>query len=1206
MSSLPPPLLYEPYRAVDEPPANDSPPFDTCLDDSTGSPITLTRTVPETPPKSTAPTICRNPQTPPPADVGSAAPPDRAAVSALSDSLSTPGSSLCSPLLSLMGTSVIDLLDADPRPSFVVSLASPATDTYTTDAAHPPSEADGSSNASGVLAPYIVYGNPALNSSPLLREIVAPGESHRVGNWIVITADAANGHSGALPAVHHLGVFWTRLVLGGGLFIVFSANVPMPVEAAVRTEPPAHPPVPAIRLPTLSPVRYVPPETAATSATTTTTTTKATAIPASQAATPHVNWKHLHPYIPAPPTLAYLSPYKSSPHLTYGTLPTVSPNWTAAPFPGSANMAPAAGGTGRREDGSYESPPRGKNRQYSHHLEAVADLVPIGLLALDPEENVCFANQSWYRIMGAPPTPEGTVVQWDHFFQFIEEEYQPALLHSFEQIVRVPSISFGFRVKRHGNETITSADQSSGSTQVLATSTVERDTEGNLVRVIICLREIIEEYRSITAAADLYAQQANNLRCMTEYATVGLYDMDIEGRLRDANRVFIEMCGMDIEEGDNLAMGIVKPWLWCVIDEDRSLVNTSINTIVAGGEYQSMEVRLSKPWTIDDGAGNRIEAPRWIDATMLPIKDAKGNVISITGCATDVSLRKWQLERERQVKEEAIESRRQQENFVDVTSHEIRNPLTVIMHCADAVLESLKRICDLAAQDREPMAGSRVVAAESESVTLQKALVDDAIDYTEIIVGSALHQKSIVDDILTMSKLDSDLLTVTAVTVDPIEIVRSTLWMFEVQARQQSISLNMVLARSFKDLVVDYFDLDPSRLKQILINLLTNALKFTCSGDMADGSIGPMGSSVFLIFEVKDTGEGLTKEGRDTLFQKFVQVNSTTHVKHGGSGLGLFISKRLAELQNGAIGVASQLGVGSTFTFYIEAYISPRGVVPEVLTPAEAAKKALAVGLSAPRERNADESTAVLSPGLSQASPEAATKGTTRSARNSITKTSETQREATEAAPDKAILDNNGQHEPLTTKATSIISGDAQLAVISETPPEVRGVLLVEDNMVNQKVTRRYFEKGGFSVQVAGNGLEAMEKIQQSDRCVPGSFPISVVLMDMEMPVQGGLECTQNIRALEATGMFSGGRIPVVMITGNARPGQIADARAAGCDDVVIKPFQMQQLYEHIQLIIRMLWEKDRHMLAQREGEAAVAAAEVGVDAEASLQEQEL
>ena len=1344
--------------------------------------------------------------------------------------------------------SLTDLLDVDPRPTLVLSLAPPA--------------------------PRAVYANPAFSSTGL--------SSAQDALWPDVESTTAS-----LPPVTHRGYSWTRSVLRSGQYAVISADHTTSVPAAVPTT--AAIAAPAVNTtdsaPSLHPLQHTepltPPASAVflppledestkndTPAATTTHTPDATpdATPEETAATTSESF-----------FAENRSPRRDTKDSNYLDLdqfeaitdfmPVGMCVVDAAGNIASANLAwhhilgCAWPPTGADADATAaintDTPPGGLVMTSAQFLSYVED---------EDQELVqnCFTNGTLvptstfgfrvkkYRLKGPKNAPH----QEDSASAIATPSRPPPVPHfPHSQDASTPKKSASFPVAgssanqphqiqthtqthnqievprapvRRDSLVLSSAasapDEAARDSHVLATTHSETDADGNLLRVLVCLRDITE-HQHIAEAADRHARQANNLRRMAEFATVGMYDMDVDGRLRGANKVFYEMCGIQTDATDtaeHLSEECMRPWINCILDEDQHMIEACFQrlfggphdaskdsshvdhwTVVEAGaneygvdedtddeddkagsgsgsgnsdgnsngngnnnsndddaatkteaetDYQTVELRFKTPWTTDDGSGGRIVAPRWVEVSFLPVRDADGRVQSITGCLTDISLRRWQLERERQVKEEAIESKRQQENFVDITSHEIRNPLTVIMHCGDAVLESLTRLREDVREDK------------------QRAMLDDVIDSAEIIVSSALHQKAIVDDILTMSKLDSNLLAVTPVTVDPIEIVRSTLRMFEVQARQQHIQLRMTIDPSFyKELPVaaspplsplpsipadtavaavtapfaprtPFLVFDPSRVKQILINLLTNALKFTQSvvvreitttvsvsrsrptdancavsflppppdlklapaygGPGGPGSRGrgpgrgrgrsrgtgtnstsnspspsspsssstattataatpsrttprttatPLrGDSVFLIFEVRDTGEGLTKEGVDSLFQKFVQADSSTHVKHGGSGLGLFISKRLAEIQNGAIGVASKCGVGSTFVFYIEAYIAPPSAVPEILSPGEAAKIALAAGLgnaaggmnvtpaaSAPAvavaEHAKKEGAAPLLTAINVASlpsplaiaptimsPLFSQDGqpTTMTTAKNRSDSHTSQSAVVHAVPDTfatsdappasvgsptapptpttatdsptvpvpvstvAYADPPMQAAPQSPVSASPAVCQGQLAAVSATPPEIHGVLLVEDNIVNQKVTRRYFEKLGFNVEVAANGVEAMESIRASDRCVPGSFPISVVLMDMEMPVQDGLTCTRHIRALEATGAFAGGRMPVLMITGNARPEQIADARAAGCDDVVVKPFQMHLLFEHIKLVMHTLWANEVRALA--------------------------
>lgn len=224
-------------------------------------------------------------------------------------------------------------------------------------------------------------------------------------------------------------------------------------------------------------------------------------------------------------------------------------------------------------------------------------------------------------------------------------------------------------------------------------------------------------------------------------------------------------------------------------------------------------------------------------------------------------------------------------------------------------------------------------------------LLENCLDAAQTVLYCAQHQKSIVDDILTLSKLDSKLLLITPVLSYPVSIIKHTLKMFEVQLSTFNIEchFNNNLPA---DNVGRAFLLDPSRLMQILINLVTNAIKFTkneatrkvtvtlgasltrptasAQGIEYFPMLNPVRTTesagdVFLQLAVADTGCGLRSHEKEDIFRRFAQASPRTHVQYGGSGLGLFICRKIVEMHNGQIGVASRPTGGSTFAFYITA-----------------------------------------------------------------------------------------------------------------------------------------------------------------------------------------------------------------------------------------------------------------------------------------------
>ncbi|KAK4466701.1 putative signal transduction histidine-protein kinase [Cladorrhinum samala] len=860
-------------------------------------------------------------------------------------------------------------------------------------------------------------------------------------------------------------------------------------------------------------------------------------------------------------------------------------------------------------------------------FEAVAEFVPVGMCFNDPQGNITYANDAWYKITGCPPG--ACPIANEEFLMRVKEEDRGVISAAFEKLTTEKSnyTEFEFRVKKHPDLPLIRKSPSFEKAgldlvfmdepterYVLAITRAERAQDGTIIRILTCLTDVTVHRRTAEEAVRR-AQQAENLTRIAEFATVGMYDMDLEGRLISANNVFFEMCGLEKVDLDKV--NVIKPWELSVVEEHHSLLTEKIAKMVAEDKVQNVEVRLKTEWAAEDG---KLTLPRWVQTTLMPVRSSEGVIQSFTGCLSDVSLQKWQLETEKERKEEAIESKRQQENFIDMTSHEMRNPLSAIIHCADAITATLNKVQEILGGSHrglgEDLAGN-YTQDDDWNAEVQECL-ESSIDSAETIVRCVQHQKCIVDDILTMSKLDSKLLTITPITVDPIIMVQEALKMFEVEARRVDINLSMVVDQSYRDLKITYLDFDPSRLKQVLINLLTNALKFTKTGPTRNVSVAISASlsrpteatskvrfiprtetdsneeydcnndsnnssnsnnnnnnnngndngrdPVFVMFEVQDTGQGLSDEEKKSLFQRFVQASSRTHVKYGGSGLGLFISRRLTELQGGQIGVASQPGVGSTFAFYIEAYVPTEESIKEAEISAAAAKAAAFATLRA---------------GATNALSKR-----TNSSDSTTTPTSASRQNTLAATPISEISSPSSMFPTLASPSP---------------PSQIHGVLVVEDNVINQQITRRGLANMGFNVDVANHGMECLEKLRLTDRYIAKpededddgdesegggvpitlysatsradstprpKFPLSVILMDIEMPIQDGLTCTRNIRELEKSGRIAGGRIPIIAVSANARLEQIMEAKEAGCDDVLVKPYRMPELLKKMQSVL--------------------------------------
>lgn len=412
---------------------------------------------------------------------------------------------------------------------------------------------------------------------------------------------------------------------------------------------------------------------------------------------------------------------------------------------------------------------------------------------------------------------------------------------------------------------------------------------------------------------------------MAEFSPAGLFIADSDGHITYCNDTWYDITRVAKNPYDT------DNWIEAVKDEDQTMVRRMWFNLVENTEPVTVEFRFKAPW--EDRNGNKSET--WVLFSAYPEKTEQGFLKSVFGSITNISSQKWAEGWQKRKMEEAYEIKRQQENFIDITSHEMRNPLSAILQCADEIAHSLTEFRNL------------------KTDRISEELVNDTIDAAQTISLCACHQKRIVDDVLTLSKLDSAMLLVTPVDVQPLDVVSRALKMFEGELADADIQMKFVVDESFKRLGIDWVRIDPSRVLQVLINLTTNAIKFTTSEkrrtitvtvaastqkpsqmenrlvdyfptrskrvDMTQGPDWGTGDEVYIHFAVQDTGRGLTEEEKKVLFLRFSQASPRTHVQYGGSGLGLFISRELTELQGGEIGVASEAGKGSTFAFYVKA-----------------------------------------------------------------------------------------------------------------------------------------------------------------------------------------------------------------------------------------------------------------------------------------------
>ena len=441
------------------------------------------------------------------------------------------------------------------------------------------------------------------------------------------------------------------------------------------------------------------------------------------------------------------------------------------------------------------------------------------------------------------------------------------------------------------------------------------------------------------------------------------------------------------------------------------------------------------------------------------------------------------------------------------------------MHCADSIAHSLSEVKLLLNQCENRGTPDNDISRTADDLRNLNSSMGDAVD---TIIACTMHQKRIIDDILSLSKLDSNLLEICPTAFRVKSFLGQVENTFKTEAEQAGVQLVAVADPSLTELGVDWIDADPGRVTQVLFNMVANAIKFT--KDRSDeravtvrigvaswpptaifdglikavqktGSVDqsePEEGSIFLWFKVEDTGCGMDESTKARVFSQFTQNMPKTYSKYGGSGLGLSISKKLVALMGGEIGFQSQQHIGSTFAFYTKA---SRALPPR--------------------------------PSLS-----------TRSSEKSI------------------------------TSEGSTPSLPHAMGTATDAPPAVQSsILLVEDNMVNQRVLKKQLQLQGYIVYTADNGQEAFDFIQTTQhwKGSTSSQPrvneprIDVILMDIEMPIVNGLECASMISAAQEDGSIDK-HLHIIAVTANARPEQLKRARETGMDDAVPKPFRVKEL----------------------------------------------
>ena len=553
----------------------------------------------------------------------------------------------------------------------------------------------------------------------------------------------------------------------------------------------------------------------------------------------------------------------------------------------------------------------------------------------------------------------------------------------------------------------------------------------------------------------------------------------------------------------------------------------------------------------------------WVDTTIVPLYNNVKKLSGYTYISTDISHQKEIITHLAEAKKQAEVANESKTDFLANMSHEIRTPMNGVIGMINLLLDT--------PLNKEQHNFAKTVKNSAESLL---GVINDILDFSKVEAGK-----------LELEPLEFDLAIL-------LHDLGSTL---SFQAHNKQLELicpaNIIPTQSFIA--------DPGRIRQILNNLVGNAIKFTDKGEVSVNCKieEQTEEKTKLLFEVTDTGIGLSEEQRSKLFERFSQADGSTTRKYGGTGLGLSISKQLAELMEGEIGVNSVKGQGSTFWFTINVKNSPNArpkkiydnlhsqkilVVDDNLTNrtllgllltkwqvkhalVDSGYKALEC-LTEAFENGSPYNIAILDmqmPEMDGFQLANKIKEDSRLFPNTrlMMLTSQGQRgdaEKLHAAGfngylnkpiDQSILYNtlmtiagvNSPEQPLVTAYSA-----------RQLPQFNARVLVVEDNAVNQKVAQGLLKKFGIQVDIAANGQEALNTLE--------NLPFDLVLMDCQMPVMDGYEATQKIRLPESKVLNR--NIPIVAMTANSMQGDRDKCISVGMDDFISKPVNPSKLQE--------------------------------------------
>ena len=542
----------------------------------------------------------------------------------------------------------------------------------------------------------------------------------------------------------------------------------------------------------------------------------------------------------------------------------------------------------------------------------------------------------------------------------------------------------------------------------------------------------------------------------------------------------------------------------------------------------------------------------WLD---LPVRDDATGETSVRTMIRDITRQK-NIELElRQASQNSEAANHAKSRFLANVSHEMRTPLNGIL-------------------------GMSGLLADTSLTPEQEAYVDAVHDS-----GRALL--TLIEDILDITVVEAGKLELKATPIKPARLVEDVCELLSSRAHDKDISISSYIEPSVPELI----EIDSGRLRQVLINLVGNALKFTEQGGVHIQLVTVNESNVssqktILNFKVSDTGAGISLEDQHKIFEEFAQADNESTRKHGGAGLGLSISKRIIEEMGGKIDLASRLGEGSTFDFTIEVKTKQNMPIENqssllkdnnvlVLGTNYYETRSLKSYISDHGAINSDINstpvtfdTILIDQSIDTSSPEVSSlleicKKTNKRAIILLEAKSRSRLEGYMEAgfngylikPVRklSLLNLIAGNEPVKRDSREISSSKSWSSMLIATTQPKR-ILIAEDNEINARLARAILEKAGHSIARAENGAEAILLWEEHK----GDDAFDLIFMDLQMPVKDGLDALREIREIEQHNAYS--QIPIFILTADEKADTRDNALQLGATGFLAKPLEPEKL----------------------------------------------